>query len=79
MEVAMASGPGLRGLAVRQQMALFVLLTLLISWAFVIPADGGLISHGPMIAAFIILAVVGRRRAVNGLWEEMTRWRVGWK
>jgi hypothetical protein len=48
-----------RASATRYQMALFVLLTLLISWAFVIPADGGLIPYGPMIAAFIVLAVVG--------------------
>jgi hypothetical protein len=34
-------------------MVIFVLLTYLISWSFVIPTDGGLISYGPMIAAFI--------------------------
>jgi hypothetical protein len=60
-------------------MALFVLLTLLISWAFVIPADGGLIPYGPMIAAFIVLAVVGGRRGVTGRWAQMIRWCVGWK
>jgi hypothetical protein len=60
-------------------MVLFVLLTYLISWSFVIPTEGGLISYGPMIAAFIVLAVVAGRRGVAGLWKQMSRWRVGWK
>jgi hypothetical protein len=60
-------------------MVLFVLLTYLISWAFVIPAKGGLISYGPMVAAFIVLAVVAGRHGVAGLWKQMSRWRVGWK
>jgi hypothetical protein len=54
-EVDIASGRGLRAAVVRHQMALFVLLAYLISWSFVIPAKGGLISYGPMIAAFIVL------------------------
>jgi hypothetical protein len=57
----------------------FVLLTYLISWSFVIPADGALIPYGPMIAAFIVLAMVAGRSGVAGLWKQMTRWRVGWK
>jgi uncharacterized protein len=78
-DVDTASGPGLRGFAARHQMVLFVLLTYLISWSFVIPSNGGLISYGPMIAAFIVLAVVSGRDGVAGLWRQMIRWRVGWK
>jgi CAAX protease family protein len=78
-DVDTASGAGLRGFAVRHQMVLFVLLTYLISWSFVIPSNGGLISYGPMIAAFIVLAVVGGRDGVASLWRQMLRWRVGWK
>jgi uncharacterized protein len=78
-DVDIASGRGLKAFAVRHQMALFVLLTLIISWSSVIPAKGGLISSGPMIAAFIVLAVVAGRSGVGGLWKQMTRWRVGWK
>lgn len=63
----------------RYQMAIFVLLAYVFSWALIIPADGGLIPHGPMIAAFIVLAVVSGRRGVSGLWQQMTRWRVEWK
>jgi hypothetical protein len=78
-DVDISSGSGLRAFAVRHQMVLFVLLTYLISWSFVIPADGALIPYGPMIAAFIVLAVVAGRSGVGGLWRQMTRWRVGWK
>ena len=73
------SGRGLKAFTARHQMVLFVLLTLIISWSFVIPADGALIPYGPMIAAFIVLAVVAGRSGVAGLWKQMTRWRVGWK
>jgi hypothetical protein len=72
------SGRGLKAFTARHQMVLFVLLTLIISWSFVIPADGALIPYGPMIAAFIVLAVVAGRSGVAGLWKQMTRWRVGW-
>jgi hypothetical protein len=78
-DVDIASGRGLRPFLVRHQMVFFVLLTYLISWSFVIPADGGLIPYGPMIAAFIVLAVVRGRDGVAGLWRQMIRWRVGWK
>jgi hypothetical protein len=77
-DVDRASAGGLRAFTTRHQMVIFVLLTYLISWSFVIPADGALIPYGPMIAAFIVLAVVAGRRGVTGLWKQMTRWRVGW-
>jgi hypothetical protein len=64
---------------VRHQMVILVLLTYLISWSFVIPTDGGLISYGPMIAVFIVLAVAHGRRGIADLWKQMTRWRAGWK
>jgi uncharacterized protein len=73
------SGRGLKAFTARHQMVLFVLLTYLISWSFVIPADGALIPYGPMIAAFIVLAVVAGRSGVASLLKQMTRWRVGWK
>jgi hypothetical protein len=43
-------------------MLIFILLSYLISWAFVIPAGGALISYGPMLAAFLVLAAVSGRR-----------------
>jgi uncharacterized protein len=78
-DLDLSSGRGLRAFTARHQMVLFVLLTYLISWSAVIPADGALIPYGPMIAAFIVLAVVAGRSGVAGLWKQMTRWRVGWK
>jgi hypothetical protein len=78
-DVGTASGRGLRAFAARHQMVLFVLLTLIISWSSVIPADGALIPYGPMIAAFIVLAVVAGRGGTAGLWKQMIRWRVGWR
>jgi hypothetical protein len=60
-------------------MAVFVVLTLLISWLAVIPAEGGLLPHGPMIGAFIVVALVSGRQGVSDLWRQMTRWRVGWQ
>jgi CAAX protease family protein len=73
------SGRGLKAFTARHQMVLFVLLTYLISWSAVIPADGALIPYGPMIAAFTVLAVVAGRSGVAGLWKQMARWHVGWK
>ena len=78
-DVDMPPGRGLKAFTARHQMVLFVLLSLIISWSAVIPADGALISYGPMIAAFIVLAVVAGRSGVAGLWKQMARWRVGWK
>jgi uncharacterized protein len=69
----------LRPIVKRYQVAIFVLLAYLISWAVIIPMQGALIPHGPMIAAFIILAIVAGRPGVSSLWQGMTRWRVGWQ
>jgi hypothetical protein len=68
-----------RSLITRNQMAVFVLLAYLISWAMAFTPGGGLIPHGPMIAAFIVLAITVGRQGVSELWKQMTRWRVDWK
>lgn len=69
----------LKHVTTRHQMVIFVILTYLISWAVIIPAEGALLPHGPMIAAFIVLAIVSGRQGVADLWRQMTRWRVGWQ
>lgn len=79
MSMSATSAAGFKEFVARYQIAIFVLLALLISWASVVPMQGGLIPHGPMIAAFIVLAVVPGRRGVSELWRQMSRWRVGWK
>jgi uncharacterized protein len=63
----------------RHQMAVFILLAYLLSWAVAIPMQGGLIPHGPMMAAFAVLAIVSGRRGVASLWRQMTPGRAGWK
>ena len=60
----------------RHQVAVFVLLTMIVSWAFVPVADGGLLPQGPMIAAFVVLGLVSGRRGVAELWRQMREWRV---
>jgi hypothetical protein len=68
----------LRRFTARHQITVFVLLTMLVSWMFVPVADGGLLSHGPMLAALLVLALVAGRRGVAGLLRHMSRWRVRW-
>jgi CAAX protease family protein len=62
----------------RHQITIFVLVTMAVSWLFVPVADGGLLPHGPMLAALLVLALVAGRQGVAELWHEMTRWRVRW-
>ncbi|WP_369133303.1 CPBP family intramembrane glutamic endopeptidase [Modestobacter sp. I12A-02662] len=61
----------------RHQGTAFVLLALAISWVVLPVSDGGLLPHGPMLAALLVLAGVSGRRGVGRLWAQMTRWRVG--
>jgi hypothetical protein len=68
----------LRRVLARHQVPVFVALTLLLSWAFIPVADGGLLPHGPMIAALIVLALVIGRRGVAELGRQLVRWRVPW-
>jgi membrane protease YdiL (CAAX protease family) len=62
----------------RHQLAVFVVATLALSWSSIPFSGGGLLSQGPMLAAFLVLAVVSGRRGVGELWRQMTRWRVRW-
>jgi membrane protease YdiL (CAAX protease family) len=70
---------GLSSFMTRHQLATFVVATLLLSWSFLPVSDGGLLSHGPMLAAFLVLAVLSGRRGVGELWRQMTHWRVSWR
>ena len=68
-----------RQFVARYQLAVFFLLTYLISWSLVIPAQGGELAQGPMIAAFIGLAVVAGQQGTADLWRQIKSWRVGWQ
>ncbi|WP_222263692.1 CPBP family intramembrane glutamic endopeptidase [Modestobacter marinus] len=61
----------------RHQVTVFVLVTMAVSWVFIPVADGGLLPHGPMLAALLVLAGVSGRRGISGLWAQLSRWRVG--
>lgn len=67
-----------RRLTTRHQLALFVIATLVLSWSFVPLSAADLLAQGPMLAAFLVLALVSGRPGVRELWQQMTRWRVGW-
>lgn len=47
---------GLRRVLTRYQVPVFVVLSMLLSWMFIPVADGGLLPHGPMLAALLVLA-----------------------
>lgn len=79
LEPAERSPSRLRRFIARHQIAVFVVVTMIVSWLFIPVADGGLLPHGPMLAAFLVLALASGRRAVSGLWQQMTRWRVDWR
>jgi hypothetical protein len=68
----------LRRAVARQQIPFFVGVTMIVSWMFIPVADGGLLPYGPMLAAFLVLAIATGRRGVAGLWRQMIKWRVNW-
>jgi CAAX protease family protein len=59
---------------------LFFPLAYLLSWwsALVPQAHGGILPHGPAIAALILIAVTEGRRGLAIWWKRITNWRVNW-
>jgi hypothetical protein len=55
----------------------FLLLTCVLSWWSAPFANGGLLPHGPALAAAIVLATIDRH-GISGFWHRVTRWRAGW-
>jgi membrane protease YdiL (CAAX protease family) len=77
--------PGRRVLAAvrRRPLGAFFLLAYLFSWGYWVPVAvaGGHLSHfpgllGPMLAAFVVSAVVGGRAGIADLLRRMARWRL---
>ncbi len=56
----------------------FYVLALLFSWWAAPFAGGGLIPHGPAIAALIILALLKNRRVSGQFRQHVLHWRAGW-
>jgi len=67
-----------RMLVNRYPLTIFVLLAYTLSW-WVIPfANGGILPHGPFLAALIVLALTIGRVGVGNLFRKMTSWSGPW-
>jgi hypothetical protein len=62
----------------KYELPLFFLLAYALSWVFVPFANGGLLPHGPTIAAFIIVALAAGRMGLRDYWKWLTNFRAGW-
>jgi len=60
----------------RRPMITFFILAYALSW-WLVPL-GGLLPHGPMLAAIIVLAFSEGKTGLKTLFSQMTHWRVGW-
>jgi len=81
-----------RGWVAAHPLAAYVVLTYVLSWAYWVPLALGSRTvetgvgwpsqmpglAGPAISAVIVAALVGGRAGLAGLWQRLTRWRVGW-
>lgn len=79
-------GHGVVRLVRRHPLGAFFTLAYGLSWAVWVPEAiaGGHVSHvpgllGPMVAAFVVTAMVGGRPGLRDLVGRMVRWRVGWQ
>jgi hypothetical protein len=61
----------------RYPLTTFFILAYALSWWFV-PLAGGLLSHGPMLAAILVLAFSEGKAGLKELLSQATHWRVGW-
>lgn len=60
------------------ELPLFFLLAYLLSWWSVPFANGGLIPHGPTLAAVIVIAQTAGRPGLAEFWARLTNFRAGW-
>jgi hypothetical protein len=58
----------------------FFPLAYLLSWASVVlpQAGGGILPHGPALAALILIGLTEGRAGVSRWWKRVTNWRVSW-
>ena len=64
----------------RHALWLFFALGYLLSWGSVLlpQAGGGILPHGPALAALILIALTEGRAGVSAWWKRITNWRVSW-
>jgi hypothetical protein len=56
----------------------FLLLTYALSWWSAPFANGGIIPHGPALAAIIVIALTSGRVGLREYWNRLTNFRAGW-
>lgn len=61
----------------KYQLPLFLFLAYLLSWWSVPFANGGIIPHGPPIAAVIVITLAMGRQGLEKFWQRLTHWRAG--
>lgn len=59
-------------------LTVFVALTFALSWWSIPFADGGLLPHGPFLAAILVVALVQGRRGLREWFRTVTSWRCRW-
>ena len=64
----------------RYAIVLFFPLAYLLSWwSVLVPqAGGGILPHGPAVAALILIALTEGRAGLSVWWKRITNWRVSW-
>ena len=64
----------------RYAIVLFFPLTYFLSWwsTLVPQAHGGIIPHGPALAALILIGLTEGRAGLSVWWKRITNWRVNW-
>lgn len=60
------------------ELPLFFLLAYLLSWWSAPFVGGGLIPHGPALAAVIVIALTAGWPGLRALWARLTNFRAGW-
>lgn len=62
----------------KYELPLFFLLAYALSWMSVPVANGGLLPHGPTLAAIIVIALTAGRQGLREFWARLTNFRAGW-
>jgi len=62
----------------KYEFPLFLLLTYALSWWSAPFADGGIIPHGPALAAVIVTALSAGKHGLREFWGRITNFRAGW-
>lgn len=67
-----------RVFVVRHSFPIFIFLAYALSWWWAPLAQGGMLPHGPALAAVIVVALAEGRPGLQAFWRRCTNWRAGW-